>query len=365
MATITKNCGCPRRQWGKCPHSWTCRWWGTDGRQHEKSFKRNYQLAAQHAKQVEADKLSIHRGDPLPSPAPLPIGLQEYAETIWLPALETGRPANTVRAYRSALRTHVFPQHGRRPLAEVAADREGVQALLRAAPDGMKRVTLTALRAMLSEAKASGRLTEDRITGLDVATARPAEFIFPSYSQLKQVAAALGELSPAIWIMRGCGLRPSEVLAVRHTPELTGGPGLSGGRLRIGEQQERYGTGRTPLKARKPGEFRDVPVPGYAADAIASLGPGYLFAVTTDAFRHRFRAAADAAGLEGFRAHDLRHVFASISLAAGVPVTDVSRWLGHRSIQTTYQTYSHAIPSSWDLALRVLDSEHAQWSSAS
>ena len=163
--------------------------------------------------------------------------------------------------------------------------------------------------------------------------------------------------------MRGCGLRPSEVLAVRGRPEQPGGPGLAGGRLRIGEQQTRSG-GRAPLKARKPGEFRDVPVPGYVAAAIAGCGPGYLFSVPTDTFRHRFRRAADAAGLAGFRAHDLRHVFASVALSAGVPVTDVSRWLGHRSIQTTYQVYSHFIPDSWEQAREALDQEYGKWCGA-
>jgi integrase len=361
MAQIVKRCDCPRARWGKCPHSWTVRWWA-DGRQHEQSFKRNYRAAAEHARAAEAAKLSIHRSDPPPVPAPAPIGLQDYAEQVWLPALERARPVNTVRAYRSALRAHVFPQHGRRLLTEVAADREGVQALLHAAPPGMERVVLTALRAMMTEAKASGRIADDRLTRLHATPAVPTGFRFPSHSQLSQLAAGLGELEPAVWIMRGCGLRPSEVLAVRGQPERPGGPGLSGGRLRVIEQQARTGTGRVPLKARRPGDFRDVPVPGYVTAALSELRPGYLFSVPSGTFRDRFRRAADAARLEGFRAHDLRHIFASVALAAGVPVTDVSRWLGHRSIQTTYHTYSHYIPSSFTRAIGVLDTEYRDWS---
>jgi hypothetical protein len=30
--------------------------------------------------------------------------------------------------------------------------------------------------------------------------------------------------------------------------------------------------------------------------------------------------------------HDLRHAFASTALAEGVPISEVSRWLGHKSI---------------------------------
>jgi integrase len=347
MAQIVKRCDCPRARWGKCPHSWTVRWWGTDGRQHEKSFKRNHKLAAEHARRIEAEKLSVHRGSPLPDD---PVSLQSYAEQ-WLAGLTT---PNTVRAYGSALRNHVLPQHGSRSLTEVAADREGMQALLRSLSPGMARVALTALRAMLTEATAGGRITGDRLTGLRAGDLDPIKFQFPSHAQVLELADGMGELGPAVWIMRGCGLRPAEVLAVR-------GDRFAGGRLRISEQQLADGT-RARLKARKPGDFRDVPVPGYAARAVRDLGGGYLFSVPSRTFSGRFRKAADAAGLKGFRAHDLRHVFASVALSNGVPVTDVSRWLGHRSIEITYRTYAHYTPSSFDRAIEVLDAEYQDWS---
>jgi integrase len=349
VAKVLKRCDCDRQSWSKCPHSWTVRWWGIDGRTHEKSFKRNHSLASNYARQVEAEKLSIHRGDP-PSPRPSDITLQSYAEQ-WLSGLTT---PNTVRAYGSALRNHVLPQHGHRPLAEVAADREGMQALLRSVPPGMSRVTLTALRSMLTEAKAAGRITEDRLTGLRTGDLAPLAFTFPDHGQLTRLAEQMRELAPAIWIMRGCGLRPAEVLAVR-------GEAFSGGRLRVSGQQLADGS-LAPLKARRPGDFRDVPVPGYVAAAVSGPGGGYLFSVPSRTFSGRFRKAADAAGLKGFRAHDLRHVFASVALSAGVPVTDVSRWLGHRSIEMTYRIYSHYIPSSFDRAIEVLDAEYQDWS---
>jgi integrase len=344
MATIGKRCSCPRDKWGKCAHSWTVRWWGTDGRQHEKSFKRNHKLASQFAREAEAGKLSVHRGDPPP-----PITLEAYAGQ-WLAGLQR----NTAHAYGSALRNHVLPAHGARPLAEVAADRDGIQALLRQMTPGTARVALTALRALMSEAARAGKIREDRLTRLQPGQLEPLTFTFPSYAQLRQVGEAMRELAPAVWIMRGCGLRLGEVLAVHAGA-------FSGGRLRITGQRLTDGT-CAPLKARKPGQFRDVPVPSYVAEAVAGLGPGYLFDVPRATFNQRFRRAADAAGLAGFRPHDLRHVFASVALASGVPVPDVSRWLGHRSIEVTYRTYAHWIPASWDMAIAALDQEYEKWS---
>jgi integrase len=63
-------------------------------------------------------------------------------------------------------------------------------------------------------------------------------------------------------------------------------------------------------------------------------------------------------GLEGFTPHGLRHVFASVSLQAGVPITDVSKWLGHRDINVTFGTHGPLVPSAWDKAREALDTEY-------
>lgn len=46
-------------------------------------------------------------------------------------------------------------------------------------------------------------------------------------------------------------------------------------------------------------------------------------------------AACEIAGVTPFRAHDLRRTFATESVRAGVPITVVQGWLGHRDLQTT------------------------------
>ena len=43
------------------------------------------------------------------------------------------------------------------------------------------------------------------------------------------------------------------------------------------------------------------------------------------------------------------------SFAKGVPITEVSRWLGHKSIEVTHQIYGHLVPASWERARAVLD----------
>src|SRR6266851_1003109 len=90
-------------------------------------------------------------------------------------------------------------------------------------------------------------------------------------------------------------------------------------------------------------EFRDIPVPEYVNEAIdkhvAELGTtsdGHLFQgrkyklVVRRSYQEDFQRAAARAGLPPeFIPHSLRHFYASVALAEGIPITEVSRWLGH------------------------------------
>lgn len=49
-----------------------------------------------------------------------------------------------------------------------------------------------------------------------------------------------------------------------------------------------------------------------------------------------------------------RHFFASTALANGVPIHEVSRWLGHKSIKTTVDIYGHLVAEARDRCRDVL-----------
>jgi integrase len=46
------------------------------------------------------------------------------------------------------------------------------------------------------------------------------------------------------------------------------------------------------------------------------------------------------------------------SLTEGIPITEVSRWLGHKSIEVTHQIYGHLVPASLDRARTTLDNAY-------
>jgi integrase len=58
-----------------------------------------------------------------------------------------------------------------------------------------------------------------------------------------------------------------------------------------------------------------------------------------------FDRAIGAAKLPRIRLHDLRHTHASLALAAGINPKVISERLGHATVSTSLDTYSHAIPA--------------------
>lgn len=58
-------------------------------------------------------------------------------------------------------------------------------------------------------------------------------------------------------------------------------------------------------------------------------------------FRNAFRRFCEFAKVEYKGVHALRHTFASLMFAQGVDIKYISTWLGHSSVQITYDTYVH------------------------
>ena len=70
---------------------------------------------------------------------------------------------------------------------------------------------------------------------------------------------------------------------------------------------------------------------------------------------HRFKKLLARAALPPIRIHDLRHTAGSLMLAQGEPAPEVSRILGHASVDITYRLYAHAVPQAQQQALDAMD----------
>ena len=70
---------------------------------------------------------------------------------------------------------------------------------------------------------------------------------------------------------------------------------------------------------------------------------------------HVWTKLAHRSDLEGIRLHDARHTHASLMLKQGVHPKIVQERLGHASIQTTLDTYSHVAPGLQEAAAKRFD----------
>jgi integrase len=340
MATIIKNKNATKK--------YTVRYYH-DGRQRERSF-----VTAREAGDFKAKFDHDSRAGIFVDPKVSGEKFSAVAER-WL-ARHPGTP-NTLRAYESALRLHVLPEFGHRGLNSVAQDREGVEQFLRSTlpAKGLKtntiRVCFLVLRSVIQDSVKTGRLSTTRLRGIKAPPPeRRADIPFATHEQIAALAQGLPEpYGYTVYLMRGLGLRAGEALGV------TMGDFLNG-TVRLSRQMALAGD-LVPLKHRHAGDYRDIPVPQYVYKSAPGDWGGFA-PVNRRTYQEWFNRARDASGLpSSFTPHTLRHIFASVCLAGGIPITDLSAWLGHRNIQTTYSIYGHLVPASWDRARGILDTE--------
>jgi integrase len=357
MATIVK---------GKNPRKpYTVRYRDLGGSQRERSF----------STRREADDFKIKaehslREQTFVDPKLGSVKFADYGASVIGGDISPG----TVKLYHGIWQQWIAPFAGSRTLVQVAQDRDGVTNLLNSKMGDLsynrRGIARTLILSAVNEGVSSGKLPAHRLAGIKLDRAAQviddehAGFVFPTYAQLTELANNLNGYGLAVWLMRGCGLRIREALGVRREDFRDGGMSLH-----LVAQASLDGTKREPLKARKSGDFRDVPVPAYVWAKVRDLPTGPVVSghgtpyATYNSVSKAFSRERDRLGIPAdFTPHSLRHAFVSALLAEGVPITDVATWLGHREIAITFRIYGHLIPSAAGKARGVLDGEFATWS---
>lgn len=285
----------------------------------------------------------------------------------------------TIDGYRAIVQ-RITDRWGRRQVADLTG-RDIDRWYQELADDGVGAPTIdhyhSVLRAMLRQA-VKWRLVDYAVT--EHATpprARAPEIHPPTPSALADAIASLPasdfrrmiELAALTGMRRGelCGLWWSDIegLAVtvrRSVVEPQGGgwlwKGTKTGKARtfplgptaiaVLDEQRRYIDDMAARVQLDPAAV--VPV---FADLIADATgmtprrPGWL--------SHEWMALRDAAGLDGARLHDLRHLNVTAMLAAGVPVGSASRRAGHSKTSTTLDIYTHETDAGALIALEAVE----------
>lgn len=147
------------------------------------------------------------------------------------------------------------------------------------------------------------------------------------------------------------GLRIGELLALTWAD-------IDGNILHITKTYDSQTGGVTTPKT--PNAVRDITIPDFIVDLLAIRPLTYspddrVFPRAPSTIRYTLIKGAQKADIPVIRVHDLRHSHASNLIAAGVPITAVSRRLGHANPNITLQVYAHALQNDDANIARLLD----------
>ena len=376
----------------KCPHKWTVRY-VVNGVQREKSFAdemdagkrvrhgtglkkaRDFQLELTRGKRAQGSTyVDPKAGAELFGPAAEAFIMSGAVHAV----------AGTRALYLSCYRANVRPLFAQRTLAQMTtqATADEVAELLNVTMAGMsptyRRNARMIITGTMDAAARADKVSRHRLAGIRLTdTARPAApdeeddddeeaggFVFITDDQVRQLAEGtpvtgktgrtrtLAGVGMAAWLQRTMGLRIREALGVEKADFRTRKNGER--YLRLRSQASRDGRTRAPLKHRREGEGRNVPVPDFVWEMAEKMpdgplcpGPRGTRYMPYNAARTRFAAITAALGIDdGYTTHSLRHQFASECIDAGMNIMDLSAALGHADPSITLRTYVHAMPDA-------------------
>jgi integrase len=230
-------------------------------------------------------------------------------------------------------------------------------------PLGSAHYIHRALRQVLRYSVRCKYLDENPAAVIPNPVPRQGEMKIFSWDELELVAAELRPRHRAIPIFAaGTGLRPEEWIALERRD-------VDRPHRVVGVQRV-YANGRVREYPKTDRSRRRVPLRRRVLDALDAtpsrldtllLFPGarggYL---DLHNFRERhWKAALRAAGLEYRRPYDLRHTYATFSIAAGVSLFALARRMG-TSLEMIDKTYGHLAPDADEYELGLLDAFDAQ-----
>lgn len=183
----------------------------------------------------------------------------------------------------------------------------------------------------------------------------------PAESDIQKIKAGLNEpfgLFP--FLLLHTGLRRGEALALRYE-DIDREAGL------IHVSRAVYFDTNTPLikETKTAAGIRSVPLLSPLAAALPERKAGYIFAsdtgglLTQTMFRRRWDAYVKATGLSS-TPHQLRHLYATMLAEAGLDEWETKEILGHASISTTRNIYTHLREARLANAAQKIDNYFGQ-----
>jgi integrase len=289
---------------------------------------------------------------------PTSVTLREIAEEL-IDGMERGSvrtrsgsvyKPSVVRSYASSLRLRLLPALGARKLADIS--RRDVQRLADEwLSDGLDASTirnaLMPLRVIYRRSIEDGLVALSPCEHLRLPRAEGRRTRRAGADEARKLLNALPSRDRALYATAFfAGLRLGELRALRWSD-------IDLASLRINVDRAMDANGGMIAPKSRAGE-RIVPIlTSDLRDILSEHKAGsrgkpddYVFAgssptnpFTASAVYRRVRVAWRAAGLNAINLHEARHTFASTAIAAGLNAKMIATYMGHSSIQVTYDLY--------------------------
>jgi integrase len=271
---------------------------------------------------------------------------------------------SAIRSYEAALRDHIVPRIGRTRLGDVQhrdIQRIADDLLADGRDPSTVRNALMPLRVILRRAVEDGDVAVNPCTHLRLPAVRGRRERIASPQEAERLLAALPEHDRPIWATAlYAGLRRGEIMALRWADV-----DLAKGVIRVEraydekehveiEPKSRAGRRTVPIV----GALRDILIEHKArqgSDRGRVFGSSQETPFQPSNLWRRAQRAWTRAGLEPIGLHEARHTFASVLIAAGVNAKAITTYMGHASIQTTYDRYGKLMPGSESEAVALVD----------
>ncbi|WP_028058906.1 tyrosine-type recombinase/integrase [Candidatus Solirubrobacter pratensis] len=308
---------------------WAIRWRDARGIRRQKGGFRT----KGEAKDVLDDELRKARLGPLYRPD---VTLQQLVDAF----LEQYQGAPSSKSWLRYYLIKATDRFGDEPIGELhALDIARWRAKM---PETMRHGAHRALRQVLAAAVRWQWI--ERNAALDVKNPqhpRPEFVPFESWDEVDVVAAELGPFGPVAVFGVGTGARPEEAFGADWTDvDLVGG---------VFTIRRAYAKGKLKTYAKTARSRRRVPIRRKVLASLETLPrrEGALFPaveggrIDINNWRSReWTPALKAAGIEHRRIYDMRHTFATWSLAAGMSIFTLARRMG-TSVAVIDATYGH------------------------